>query len=210
MPKIEYPKWLYGPDGKAELVKSPEQHYALGADWYEEPYAKDGTPPVLAPVDPNAIYHGDLTPSTVKAAGPKVEYPKWVYHLDDKAQQVNSEAQHLALGAGWYESPAEATAAARAVAAGSPVPAPAAPGAPVVPEVPSVPPGAPKTDTPLNINELNVAEAALYVDTISALDELARLALAEEQGRNRVTVKKALEARIAVLTAPAKPETPSA
>lgn len=34
-------------------------------------------------------------------------YPKWLYHATKDALLVPDEVAHKALGAGWYESPAD-------------------------------------------------------------------------------------------------------
>lgn len=39
-------------------------------------------------------------------------YPKWLYHAEKEAVLVVDHAAHRALGAGWYESPAEIPASA--------------------------------------------------------------------------------------------------
>ena len=35
--KIEYPKFLYASGGRAKVVKTPEEHFACGEEWYESP-----------------------------------------------------------------------------------------------------------------------------------------------------------------------------
>lgn len=197
MPKQQYPKWVYGPDGKSELVQTIEQHQAIGPDWFEEPYDKHGHPPApkAATSEAEAIWPGDLTVSAKGARAPKQEYPKWVYGPDSASKLVQDAAQFDALGAGWFESPGEATAgkALPTVLDAS------------TPETPSVPPAAPPAGTALNINALNVTEAGLYIDSLTDLEALAALAMAEEAGKNRVTVKHAITARIGVLVSPAAP-----
>ena len=37
-----------------------------------------------------------------------IPYPKFLYHATESARIVKSEAEHQAIGAGWYESPVEA------------------------------------------------------------------------------------------------------
>jgi len=44
-------------------------------------------------------------------------YPKWLYHATEAAVIVASRSEHKALGAGWYESPADVPAAKPAKAA---------------------------------------------------------------------------------------------
>lgn len=39
-------------------------------------------------------------------------YPKWLYSATHEPALVQDEAGHKALGSGWFESPAEATASA--------------------------------------------------------------------------------------------------
>lgn len=34
-------------------------------------------------------------------------YPKWVYHRSEPARVVENAIEHLALGDGWVESPAD-------------------------------------------------------------------------------------------------------
>jgi hypothetical protein len=209
MPKQEYPKWVFGPDGKSKIVADPDAHAALGPDWYEEPYDAKGNPPAPKPVeDLEAIWPGDLTQAAQALLVAKVEYPKWVFGPDGQAKIVQSEAQFEALGAGWFETPDEA----KAGKANPPqVVAPTLTGASVA-EQRSAPPATSTTGTPLNINALNVAEASLYIDTLTDLEQLAALAAAEEQGKNRKTVKDAVNARINVLISPpaAAPATPPA
>lgn len=199
MPKQQYPKWVYGPDGKSQLVQTIEQHQALGPDWFEEPYDKHGHPPAAKAADaPPEVWPGDVTPSAKGAMAPKVPYPKWVYGPDEKSQLVQTEAQFEALGPGWFESPGEA----KAGKAHEPV-LPTVAGASTV-ETKSAPPVAPPPDTALNINALNVVEAGLYIDTLTDLEQLAALAMAEEAGKNRTTVKNAIGARINTLVNPPK------
>jgi hypothetical protein len=199
MPKQEYPKWVYGPDQQSQLVQDPDAQAALGPDWYEEPYDKHGKPPAPKPAaDPDAIWPGDLPPSSHGIVVPKQEYPKWVYGPDEKAQLIQNDAQFDALGDGWFESPGEAKAGK------ANEPPSTAPTAPTVvtastAEQPSKPPAAPPASTPFNINALNVTEASLYIDTLTDLEQLAGLAVAEEGGKNRSTVKNAVGARIATL-----------
>jgi hypothetical protein len=111
----------------------------------------------------------------------------WVHHLEKAPVLVQTEKQREALGAGWYESPEEARDAASPVVSA------------VTVEIPSRPPAVPPVPTPLDITKMSRDEAVLYVGAIDSLDELARAAGLEEEGPNRVTVKRAIEARLEVL-----------
>lgn len=39
-------------------------------------------------------------------------YPKWLYHRSEPARIVEDQVEHLALGDGWVESPADVDASA--------------------------------------------------------------------------------------------------
>lgn len=36
-----------------------------------------------------------------------MEYPKWIYHKEEKACIVKNAEEHKQKGAGWHESPAD-------------------------------------------------------------------------------------------------------
>lgn len=201
MPKQEYPKWVYGPGGQSRVVEDPDKHQALGEGWHEEPYTADGLPPAPRAVPADAIWHGDITPTVAGMLAPKVEYPKWLYAASDQSVLVQNDVQHETYRDGWFESPGEAAAGK----ANTPALPTVAAIEMTVPERPSTPPVTVPAGAALNINALNVTEAGLYIDTLIDLEQLAALAATEEAGKNRKTVKDAVNARIGALVSPPTP-----
>lgn len=194
MPKQEYPMALYDANGKSQIVKTVEAHEALlGEGWAEDPDTAAGRPKPDADRPADAPWLGDI-PAAVQNAKPKVEYPMWLYHVAKPAVVVQNATQHAALGEGWFESQAEANAPADVVRLAVPGEASNS-----TPEAPSTPPAVVPASVPLEISKMSAQEAVLYVDTIDSLDELARAAGAEEGDKNRVSVKRAIEARLQVL-----------
>ena len=45
-----------------------------------------------------------------------IPYPKWIYHMDGRSIIVQDEAQHKAMGDGWFDSPDKAQAALKRLA----------------------------------------------------------------------------------------------
>lgn len=191
MPKQEYPMDLYDATGKSQTVRTPEKREELmAAGWAEDPDTAAGRPKPDADRPADTPWLGDI-PAAVQTAPPKDEYPMWVYHATKKAVEVKNAAQHAALGDGWYESQPEADAPAA-------VSGEADNG---TDEQRSTPPAVVPESVPLDISKMSVAEAELYVDTITTLEELGRVAEAEEKSKNRVGVKKAIEAKLEKLAA---------
>lgn len=200
MPKQEYPMVLYNAAGDAKTVNTPEQHEALKAeDWAEDPDTAAGKPKPDADRPADAPWLGDVPAPVQQARAAKVEYPMYLHHVSKEPVLVQNAAQHAALGEGWYESPAEASAAFQALAT-FPVPKAPVPGEAdnTTTEQPSKPPAEPNPTTPLDVSKMSVAEAELYIATVG-LEELSGILTEEEKGKNRVGVKKAIEARLEVL-----------
>lgn len=193
--KEEYPKFVYANDGtggtKATQVNNATQHAALGEGWYESPgEAKDALAQATIANPPN--------PSLVH---PILRNPEGVRRALDAAGGVS--ADHLRAGDVTLSAPDT-----RIPKAG--VGTPATPGGPTpeqqqagaaIQELQSTATGEKAEDTPLDHVSMNATEAALYIGTLTSIDGLSRAMDAEEAGRNRVTVKRAIQARIETLAA---------
>ena len=111
----------------------------------------------------------------------KIEYPKWLYSRTEKPRIVKDQAEHLALGPGWFESPADVAKGAPAAATSAPTDPPPAPVAPVTAD----------PDAAVTQPSAEDAEAAaLYKATVAAVVEKLK-------GSSEATLKhvQALEAQ---------------
>lgn len=215
MPKQEFPKYLFHKDQPVPLLVKTmaELDTAVAEGWAEDPDTAAGRPRPHPEPSADAPWFGDVAPAD-RARGPKVEYPKFVFNAQGTFRHVKSAAEWEALGEGWYESPDEAKAATATALATTPIQAADVPPLDVPPPPPPSTPSAPPPPTPKrDIQELSALRAEdliAYIDTltISDFEYMAEIALAEEAGKNRVTVKNAINARIDVLTRPPAPEAP--
>jgi hypothetical protein len=192
MPKQEFPMVLYDAQGKDMVIPLSDRAMAqydaaIAAGWAEDPDTAAGRQKPDADRPADTPWQGDVPVAVIRAKAEKQDYPMTLYHLTKPAVTVQNIAQHNLLGDGWYESPDEAIAAASPVVSTTTT------------EKGSTPPADPPPAVPLDIVKMSAREAVLYVGTIDDLNELSRVATAEEAGGNRVTVKAAIEARLEVL-----------
>lgn len=146
------------------------------------------------------------------------QYPKWLYHESGETKIVSNQQAHLDAGPGWYESPADAKAAA-ANPKPPATPEPTQP-APVNPPASTQTPAAPVASDPappaVDDEARRQAEAeAVYASPVSALvaslngaslDNLKSLKAIEAANPKgpRTSLLKAVDTMIAKLEADAK------